>query len=286
MGQSLSPLGLTPAPISGVGIGLRAPHYNTILEQKPTVPWFEVLIDNYFCKGGQVLQRLDAVRQYYPITFHCVGMSLGSSDPLNQGYLKQLKQLITVFEPTYISDHLSWSAIDGRFLHDLLPLPYKNDVVTHVADRIQQIQDSLGRRLLLENVSSYLGYKESVMQEWEFLLRIVERADCDILLDINNIYVSASNHDFDAQDYLEAMPANRIKELHMAGYEDQGTHLLDTHGEAIHEPVWQLYQQAIEKFGPIPTLVEWDNNIPEFNVLYAEGQKAKNILHRSVHCVA
>lgn len=286
MGLSTPLLGLTPAPISGVGLGLRAPHYSTILEQKPTVLWFEVLIDNYLCKGGQVLKRLEAVRQHYPITFHSVGMSLGSSDPLNRDYLKQLKQLITAFEPTYISDHLCWSAIDGRFLHDLLPLPYKSDVVTHVADRIQQVQDSLGRRLLLENVSSYLGYKESVMQEWEFLLRIVERADCDILLDINNIYVSASNHDFDAKDYLEAMPANRIKELHLAGYEDQGTHLLDTHGEAIHEPVWQLYEQAIEKFGPIPTLVEWDNNIPEFNVLYAEGQKAQNILHRGVRCVA
>ena len=286
MGQTLTPLGLTPTPISGVGLGLRAPHYSTILEQQPAVPWFEVLIDNYFCKGGQALKRLEAVRQHYPITFHSVGMSLGSSNPLNQDYLKQLKHLINVFEPTYVSDHLCWSAVDSYFLHDLLPLPYKSNVVTYVADRIQQVQDCLGRRLLLENVSSYLGYKESVMQEWEFLLRIVERADCDILLDINNIYVSASNHDFNANDYLEAMPANRIKELHLAGYEDQGTHLLDTHGEAIHEPVWQLYEQAIEKFGPIPTLVEWDNNIPGFDVLYAEGQKAEAILQQGVRSVA
>lgn len=286
MGITPTPLSLTPAPISGVGLGLRAPHYNTIMQQQPAVPWFEVLIDNYFCSGGQVLKRLEVIRQNYPVTFHSVGMSLGSSDPLNQDYLKQLKHLIEIFEPAHISDHLCWSAVNNCFLHDLLPLPYKNDIVIHVADRIKQVQDILGQRLLLENVSSYLGYKESVMQEWEFLLRIVERADCDILLDINNIYVSACNHDFDADDYLAAIPANRVKELHLAGYEDHGTHLLDTHGEAIHEPVWRLYKRTIERLGPIPTLVEWDNNIPEFDVLYAEGQKAEAILHRGVRCVA
>ena len=274
------------AAISGVGLGLRAPHFSTILETRPAVPWFEVLIDNYFCRGGQVLDRLSAVRQDYPITFHSVGMSLGSSDPLNQAYLTRLRELITVFEPVYVSDHLCWSSIDGRYLHDLLPLPYEEAVIAHVADRIQRVQDFLRRRLLLENVSSYLHYRTSVMQEWEFLLRIVERADCDILLDINNIYVSAYNHDFDPQEYLAAVPAGRVKEFHLAGYEDQGSHLLDTHGEAVHPPVWELYRQAVAAIGPVPTLVEWDNNIPAFDVLVAEGQKAEAIMKKGQQHVA
>ena len=278
--------GPAPTAITGVGLGLRTPHYSTILEHLPNVPWFEVLIDNYFCDGGQVLHRLEAIGRHYPLTFHSVGMSLGSSDPLNWQYLKRLSQLAERFKPHYISDHLCWSAIDGRYLHDLLPLPYQDSVINHVADRIKQVQDFLGRRLLLENVSSYLTYKNSIMQEWEFLLEITERADCDILLDINNIYVSARNHGFDAEHYLRAVDTDRVKEMHLAGYEDQGSHLLDTHGEAIHPPVWQLYRSAVKQLGSVPTLIEWDNNIPEFSVLQAEGQKAEAILSQVLHDAA
>lgn len=261
-------------PYDGVGIGLRSAHYGAILERLPRVPWFEALSDNYLNEGGLPLHNLDQIRQHYPLTFHGVGMSLGAVDPLDKAYLAKLKALITRFQPIHVSDHLCWSAHAGRHSNDLLPIPYTMDAVKHVADRIDQVQTLLGQRILVENVSSYVSYRDSDMAEAEFFSEIVSRADCLILCDINNIYVSARNHNFDAYSYLQTLPAERIKEMHLAGYEDQGEYLLDTHGEAVHPPVWALYQQALSLFGRVPTLIEWDTNMPEFDVLLQERDKA------------
>lgn len=261
-------------PIRGVGVGLRTPHYSFIQDEKPDIAWFEVLIDNYLGKGGLPLYNLEQIRNHYPMTFHGVGMSLGSTDPLNKKYLKQLKQLMDRFEPAWVSDHLCWMSVGGHYAHDLLPLPYVEQAVHLAVEHIQQVQEFLGQRILVENVSSYLTYQHSTMEEWDFLQQVAEQADCDILLDINNIYVSASNHGFNAMDYINHTPTQRVREIHLAGYEDMGTHLLDTHAEAVHAPVWKLYQQAVDHFGPIPTLIEWDNHIPEFHILQAEAHKA------------
>ena len=264
----------SPGPISGVGLGLRAPHYQTILNDLPTVPWFEALTDNYLNEGGYPLHFLERVASHYPLTFHGVGMSLGGTDPLDLNYLDKVKRLSNRFEPVYISDHLCWTAHGGLHSNDLLPLPYTEEAVKHVAKRIRQAQDYLGRRLLIENVSSYLSYQESAMSEAEFFVAVVEEADCDILCDINNIYVSAKNHQFDAKAYIDAVPASRVKEMHLAGFENQGDFLLDTHGYPVHEPVWELYQHALAHFGEVPTLIEWDSNIPEFSVLLEERRRA------------
>lgn len=264
--------------IQGVGLGLRTPHYSTIETSRPDVPWFEVLIDNYMAEGGIPLLHLEKIRQNYAITFHGVGMSLGSSDPLNWQYLKKLKQRIHDFSPAWVSDHLCWTSVSGRYSHELMPLPYTDEAIRLLIVRIQQVQDFLQQRILIENVSSYLRYTTSVMQEWEFLSAIVNEADCDILLDINNIFVSASNHNVDAMQYLSSVPAARVREMHLAGYEDMGTHLLDTHGEPVHDGVWDLYRQALQLIGPVPTLVEWDNNIPSFSRLQEEGSKARSIM--------
>lgn len=264
--------------IRGAGIGLRTPHFSALEQDKPAIPWLEVPIDNYMIAGGQALQHLERIRRDYPITFHGVGMSLGSVDPLNENYLKRLRRLMRRFEPAWLSDHLCWTSVDGRYLHELLPLPYVDEAVQHVSQRILQVQDFLGRRLLIENVSSYLQFSSSSMPEWEFLTAVAEAADCDILLDINNIHVSASNHRFEARHYLEALPVPRVRELHLAGYEDCGTHLLDTHGAPVHEPVWTLYRQALARFGALPTLIEWDNAIPPLPVLQAEAARAQMYL--------
>jgi len=268
-----SAFGSTRNPLQNTGVGLRAPHFNHILEHKPDIPWFEILIDNYL-GGGPALYQLEQICNHYPITFHGVGMSLGSTDKLNMDYLKKLKQRISEFNPVQISDHLCWSSVSGSYTHDLLPLPYIEQAISTVVNNIKQVQDFLGQQILIENVSSYLTYKQSIMEEWQFLVTVAEQADCNILLDINNIYVSARNHNIDAEIYLNAIPVERVKELHLAGYEDLQTHLLDTHGEAIHAPVWNLYRKALLRFGAVPSLIEWDNNIPEFSVLKAEADKA------------
>lgn len=264
----------SPPDISGVGIGLRAPHYQTILETQPDVPWFEALTDNYLNDGGYPLHYLEKVREHYPLTFHGVGMSLGGTDPLDLSYLNKVKQLANRFDASYVSDHLCWTSKDSLHSNDLLPMPYTDEAVRHVAKRIQQAQEVLERRLLIENVSSYMSYQASEMSEAEFFAAVVEEADCDILCDINNIYVSAYNHGFDAKDYLKQVPPERVKEMHLAGFEDQGRFLLDTHGYPVHAPVWELYASAIERFGKVPTLIEWDSNIPSFDVLQAERQRA------------
>lgn len=266
-------------PITGAGIGLRSRHYQEILDTKPAIPWFEVLSENYFGAGGLPIYHLERVREHYPVTLHGVGMSLGSADPLNFAYLARLKKLAKIIEPVYISDHLAWISIDGRHVHDLLPVPYTREALAHFADRVCQVQDYLGCRLLIENPSSYMGFKEVDMTEWEFLQELVECTDCDLLFDVNNVYVSSKNHGFDPVEYLHALPKGRIKEIHLAGYEEQDNYLFDTHGYRVHPPVWELYQITINHLGPVPTLIEWDTDIPEFEVLVDEAGKAQKMLN-------
>lgn len=272
--------GVVDNSISGAGIGLRSPHYDYIKSQLPAVPWFEVLIDNYLGRGGQIQQHLRDICEHYPITFHGVGMSLGSTDPLDRHYLSSLKQMITDYQPVQISDHLCWTGFQNQYSHDLLPMPYTKEAAAHLANRIEQVQDYLGQRILVENVSSYLQYRQSEMDEAEFVTYVCELADCDLLLDINNVYVSAYNHEFDSMTYINAMPGHRIKEIHLAGYEDQGHYLLDTHSHQVYQPVWDLYEHAVTTFGAIPTLIEWDNKIPAFPVLHQEAKKAGDIMQK------
>jgi len=266
------------SPINGAGIGLRSRHYREILDTKPAIPWFEVLSENYFGAGGLPIYHLERIRELYPVTLHGVGMSLGSADPLNFDYLARLRKLAEQIEPAFISDHLAWISVDGRHVHDLLPLPYTEEALAHFADRVVQVQDYLGCRLLIENPSSYMGYKNVDMTEWEFLQELVKRADCDLLFDVNNVYVSGRNHGFDPVEYLHALPEGRVREIHLAGYEEQDNYLFDTHGYRVHPPVWDLYRETIRHLGPVPTLIEWDNDIPEFEVLADEAGKAQKVL--------
>ena len=269
-----------PTLTKGAGIGLRSLHYQYILNQKPKVNWFEVISDNYFGDGGLPLYHLEKIRQDYLINLHGVGMSLGSSDPLNKDYLIRLKKLAARIEPDWVSEHLSWISVGGHYLNDLIPLLYTEEVMDNVASRILQVQDFLGRQILLENPSPYLTFTDSTMTEWEFVERLVKKADCYLLLDINNVYVNAINNGFDPLTYLDAIPGSRVKEIHLAGYEEREKYLLDTHGYPVHPPVWELYQEALARFGAIPTLIEWDTDIPSFEVLMAEATKAEGFLEK------
>lgn len=268
------------------GIGLRAPHYGAVLADWPAIGWLEVHSENFFVAGGEALRVLDAVRQRCPLSLHGVGLSLGSSDALNRDHLRKLKSLIERVEPAAVSEHLCWSSISGRYLNDLLPLPYSEEALVGVSARIRQAQDFLGRRLMIENVSSYVRFKGAVMPEWDFLAEVARRSDCDILLDVNNIFVSATNHGFSPHDYLQAMPGERIGEIHLAGHEiDEGdpaeeNFLVDTHSRPVSAAVWALYAAALDRFGPRPTLIEWDNDIPALEVLLAEAGKAQALLDR------
>jgi uncharacterized protein (UPF0276 family) len=264
-------------PGLGFGLGLRTQHYQEILDSAPSVDWFEALTENYLVPGGKPLYYLEAVRARYPVVLHGVSLSIGSDDPLNRGYLARLKALADRIEPAWISDHLCWTGLNGRNLHDLLPLPYTEEAVVHVSDRIQTVQDYLGCRLLIENVSSYLTYTDSCMSEWEFLSAIAGRADCLILLDINNIYVSSFNHDFDPRDYLQGVPAERIQQFHIAGHRNHGDYIVDTHDEPVIDPVWQLYAEACRRFGAVSTLIERDDNIPPLDELLEELDHARRI---------
>lgn len=268
---------LNERPISGIGIGLRASHYNYILANHPNVPWFEVLTDNYLGKGGPPLRYLEAIAKHYPITFHGVGLSIGSTDPLNTNYLQELKTLASQFNPALISDHLCWISTQQEYLHELMPLPYTEEAIAHVATRVQQVQEFLGRRIMLENVSSYLEYKTNEMPEWQFINAVASRADCYILLDINNIYVSAYNHQFNANDYLYNIDKTRVKQFHLAGYSEKNNFLFDSHDHPVHPPVWDLYRQAVKHFGHLPTLIEWDDHIPEFSELMQQALQADAI---------
>jgi hypothetical protein len=270
-------------PIKGCGVGLRFQHIDRVVTEKPHIPWLEILTDNYLLPGSVQQDYLLEVAEHYPLTFHGVGMSLGSTDPLDNEYFSRVKALVERVNPAWVSDHLCWTSVHGFVTHDLIPLPYTEATIRHAAQRIRQAQDRLGRRLVIENVSSYLQYQQSEMSEWTFFSAVAEEADCGMLLDVNNIYVSACNHDFDPVDYLNAIPVERVQEIHLAGYEDRGTHLLDTHGYPVSEPVWTLYAQAVKRFGVIPTLIEWDNNVPELAILLAEAAKAAEV---QVHALA
>jgi len=261
----------------GFGLGLRPEHYNTILAEKPAVDWFEILTENYLIPGGKPHAYLQNIREYYPVVMHGVSMSLGSTDPLDQAYLHQLKHLADKIEPCWISDHLCWTGIQGKNTHDLLPIPYTEEAINHVVSRIQQVQEFLGQQILIENVSSYVTYHQSYLTEWEFLSEISQRADCLILLDINNIYVSAVNHEFDPLDYLHAIPKHRVRQFHLAGHSNMGDHLIDTHDGIIVDAVWELYVHAIRHYGMVATMIERDDNIPPLAELLTELHRAKQL---------
>jgi len=264
-------------PHLGHGVGLRSPHFSRVLDGTARADWFEVISENYMISGGRPLMILEKARTLAPVVLHGVSMNLGGMDPLRDDYLRDLDILIRRFEPAWVSDHVCWGAFDGCFAHDLLPLPYTEEVIVHVADRIRRVQDRLGRRILIENVSSYLTYEHSTMPEWKFLASIAEEADCGILLDVNNIYVSAMNNGFDAIAYLDGVPANRIGQFHLAGHSDAGTHLVDTHDHPVPPQVWELYREAVRRFGRVSSLIERDDNIPELEELTAEANHARAI---------
>jgi uncharacterized protein (UPF0276 family) len=259
----------------GFGVGLRRPHYAEILASRPPLDWFEVISENFMVAGGRALEVLDGVRAHYPIALHGVSLSIGSCDPLNRDYLRGLATLARRFEPAWISDHLCWTGVDGRNLHDLIPLPYTEEAVAHTARRIGEVQDFLGRRLLIENVSSYLTYTASRLTEWEFLAAVADAADCAILLDINNIFVNAFNHRFDPRRYIDAIPAARVAQFHLAGHADQGSYLLDSHDHPVRPEVWELYEYAVRRLGAATTLIEWDDKIPQFAELAATAEEAR-----------
>ena len=263
--------------ISGFGLGLRPRHYEAILKSRPRVDWFEALSENYLIPGGRPLHYLMRIRERYPVVLHGVSLSIGSTDPLDRAYLKQLKALAARVEPEWISDHLCWTGVAGRNLHDLMPLPYTQEALRHVARRVRAVQDFLGRRILLENVSSYVAYRESAMSEWAFLAALAREADCDILLDANNIYVSAFNHDFDPIEFLDGIPAARVRQIHLAGHDNCGDLIIDTHDAPVIDPVWKLYSEALRRFGPVPTMIERDDRIPPLGTLVRELDRARAI---------
>ncbi len=266
-------------PYLGFGLGLRKEHYHQIAERRPRVDWFEILTENYMVAGGKPLHWLERVREEYPLVMHGVSLSIGSSDPLDLEYLRDLKTLAERVEPEWISDHLCWTSLGGHNFHDLLPLPYTEEAVGHVAARVRQVQDFLGRRILLENLSSYVTFRDSQMSEWEFLSAVCEAADCLILLDVNNIYVSAVNHGFDPLEYLEGVPAERVWQFHLAGHttNESGRILIDTHDQPVRDEVWDLYAEAARRFGPVSTMIERDDNIPPLDELLSELEQARRV---------
>lgn len=259
------------------GIGLRPRHYAQMLEAPPPVGWLEVISENFFAKGGRPLHVLDKVRRDVPVVLHGVAMSIGTTDPLSGAYLKSLRTLIDRVEPAWVSDHLCFGSHRGQHVHDLLPLPYTEESLVHVVERVEQVQDVLGRRILLENPSSYVAFAASTLTEWEFLAEVAQRADCGVLLDVNNVFVSARNHGFDALEYLEGIPLSRVGQFHLAGHSDHGGYLLDTHDHPVPEGVWALYREAVKRFPNTSTLIEWDDNVPPFDVLVAETRRAAAI---------
>jgi uncharacterized protein (UPF0276 family) len=263
--------------LNGFGLGLRTAHYEAVLGETHAIDWLEIITENYLVPGGKPLDWLERVRARFPMVMHGVSLSIGGTDPMDREYLKAVRQLAGRIEPAWISDHLCWTGVEGRNMHDLLPLPYTEEALLHVVRRVSEVQDALGRQILLENVSSYLTFRSSDMSEWEFLSEVAERADCAILLDINNIYVSSVNHGFDAAHYLRSVPKHRVRQFHLAGHSDMGGHLIDTHDHPIAAPVWDLYGQAVAHFGPVPAMIERDDNIPELSELVAELDVARAI---------
>jgi uncharacterized protein len=260
------------------GIGLRATHHREIVARRPSVGWLEAHSENYFARGGLLPRVLGQVREHYPLSLHGVGLSIGSTDPLDRVHLAELARLVHDFEPMLVSEHLSWGSVGGRFLNDLLPLPYTEEALRHMSDRVRQVQDFLGRQILIENVSSYLEFTCSHIAEWDFLAALVHESGCGLLLDVNNVYVSAMNHGFDPVTYLNRIPRSAVQEMHLAGHSVcviAGREArIDTHDAPVSEAVWSLYATAVERFGNVPTLIEWDANIPALDDLAAEAHKA------------
>ncbi len=261
-------------PDLGHGVGLRPKHFGRLLGEPPPVDWMEATSENFMAPGGRPLAVLERVRREVPVVLHGVSLSIGSTDPLNERYLTELRSLADRIEPALVSDHLCWGSHGGRYAHDLWPLPYTEEALGHVVLRVQRVQERLGRQIALENVSSYVAYRDSTMTEWEFLAQVAERGDCGILLDVNNVFVSARNHCFDPADYLNGIPRDRVVQFHLAGHSDKGTYLFDSHDGQVAGAVWYLYRQAVQRFGRVPTLIEWDDRIPELEELVAQSRQA------------
>ena len=262
-------------PFLGHGVGLRRDHFERVLSGPSRIDWFEAISENFMVAGGRPLDVLTRVRERYPIVLHGVSMSIGSTDPLDEGYLDRLRELARRFDPAWVSDHLCWTSIGGHHAHDLLPLPYTEEALAGVVARVARVQERLGRPIALENVSSYVAYRRSAMPEWEFLGEVARRSGCGILLDVNNIYVSARNHGFDPSAYLQGVPVDSVRQFHLAGHSDKGAYLLDTHDHPVADPVWDLYRDAVRRFGAVSTLIEWDDRIPAFERLEAESERAR-----------
>ena len=262
-------------PYLGFGLGLRVDHYEALLEEPGNVEWLEIVSENYLVPGGRPLRWLERFRERFPLVMHGVSLSIGGTDPLDLAYLDQLAALARHVQPAWISDHLCWTGVDGVNLHDLMPLPYTEEALGHVADRVRRVQDRLGQRILLENVSSYISFAQSQLTEWEFLAAVAERADCLILLDINNVHVSAHNHGFSALDYLDGLPASRVQQFHLAGHEQGNALLIDTHDAPVADAVWRLYVEAVRRFGHVSTMIERDDHIPPLDSLRAELDHAR-----------
>jgi uncharacterized protein (UPF0276 family) len=269
-------------PSLGFGLGLRTQHYEALLNDRAGIDWVEILTDNYLVPGGKPLHYLARIREQLPIAMHGVALSIGSTDELDRDYIREVRALAARFEPAWISDHLCWTGVAGRNTHDLLPLPYTEETLQHVIERVGIVQDILGRRLVLENVSSYLSFSASTLAEWEFLRAVAERADCLILLDVNNVYVSGVNHEFDPLVYLDAIPAKRVQQIHLAGHDDHGAYLIDTHDRAVAAPVWDLYVAAISRFGAVCTSIERDAAIPPLAELLTEVETARSLSRRTL----
>jgi uncharacterized protein (UPF0276 family) len=281
--------GVRPRPSGGIapgaaGIGLRAPHHAAVLAESPAVGWFEVHAENHFAAGGASRHVLGRIRERWPLSVHGVGLSLGATDPLDREHLAKLRSLVRDFEPALVSEHACWGRHAGVHYNDLFPLPYTEEALAHLAARVRDVQDALGRRLLIENVSSYLRFRDADFEEWQFLAALVAESGCGLLLDVNNVYVSARNHGFDARDYLAGLPADAVGEIHLAGHSTvrRGTAeiLIDTHGTPVCEDVWTLYALALDRFGDVPTLVEWDTDLPSLDELVAEAHRANAVRQR------
>ncbi|GAD64782.1 MULTISPECIES: MNIO family bufferin maturase [Pseudomonadaceae] len=261
----------------GFGLGLRSTYYQAILEQRPAIDWFEIVSENYLVAGGKALYFLDAIGEHYPLVMHGVSLSIGGPHELDRDYLRQLKHLAERVQPAWISDHLCWSRGNAHQLHDLLPLPYTEESLQHVAARVRQVQDVIERPLVLENVSSYLRCADDQFSEWQFLAALSELSGCELLLDVNNVYVSARNHGFDAWEFISSLPKQRVRQLHLAGHSDYGSYLIDTHDQPVSDPVWQLYQRTLQHLGPVSTLLERDDHFPVLDELLGELDKARRV---------
>ncbi len=272
----------------GVGVGLRPVHYAEIFERAEAgggqdrlgVDWFEILSENYMVPGGKPLRMLDRVCELRPVALHGVSLNIGSVDPLDEDYLDALERLIERTSPRWVSDHLCWTGVGGHPLHDLIPLPYCDEAIEHVATRVQRVQQRLGRRIALENASSYLSFARDAMPEWEFISQLAEEADCLILLDVNNVFVSAHNHGFDPTAYIDGIRGERVAQIHLAGHSEQAPLLIDTHDHPVCDAVWSLYAYTLERFGPVSTSIEWDDQIPPFSRLLEEAERARKLLER------